>query len=332
VKRLVPEASGEEAIRALVQEARVTGSLEHPNIAPVHALGADAHGRPVMVMRRIHGTPWSALLRDKQAPDWAPAGDALAGHLEILLQVCNAVWFAHSRGIIHGDLKPDNVMLGAYGEVYVVDWGAALSTREDDPRGLPWAGAVRTVTGTPAYMAPEMIGLGAAISVRTDVFLLGAVLHEMVTGAPPHAGASMYDAMKTAFVARPLAYAPSVPAELAAICQRAMASDPADRFPDAHALRGAVAAYLDVRIAELARRRSQEARPTAAPPAPGRWPVALAAAAGAALVALGLLLPAQRPAHAALGLGLILLGFALGAAAQAWRARPAAPPDPPPPR
>jgi serine/threonine-protein kinase len=247
VKRLVPEATGDAAINALVQEARVTGSLEHPNVVPVHALGADVHGRPVMVMRRVHGTPWSTLLRGKLPPEWAPAGDVVAGHLEILLQVINAVWFAHSRGIIHGDLKPENVMLGDFGEVYVLDWGAALSMRKGDARGLPYAGDVSTVTGTPAYMAPEMIGMGAAISERTDVYLLGAVLHEILTGAPPHAGASLYAVMKDAFVSRPFAYPASVPRELAEICHRAMAPDPNDRYASAQELRRAVAAHLEHR-------------------------------------------------------------------------------------
>jgi serine/threonine-protein kinase len=243
VKRLVPEATGEDAIAALVQEARVTGSLEHPNVVPVHALGADSLGRPVMIMRRIHGTPWGTILRARRS-SVAPETDALAGHLEILLQVCNAVRFAHSRGIIHGDLKPDNVMLGDFGEVYVLDWGAAMSTTPNDARGLPYAGDVRTVIGTPAYMAPEMIGTGAPISTRTDVYLLGAILHEIVSGAPPHASESLFDSMKTAFVSRPFPYDASVPRELQAICHRAMAHDPEQRFADAQALRSAVAEHL----------------------------------------------------------------------------------------
>jgi serine/threonine-protein kinase len=247
VKRLVPEATGEEARAALVQEARVTGSLEHPNVVPVHALGADAHGRPVMVMRRIHGTPWGTLLRAKRGPEWAPAGDAVVAHLEVLLQVCNAVWFAHSRGIIHGDLKPDNVMLGGFGEVYVLDWGAAMSTQQNDPRGLPWAGDVQTVHGTPAYMAPEMVGMGSAISERTDVYLLGATLHEILTGAPPHAGGALFDVMKSAFVSRPFAYPAAVPRELAAICHRAMAADPAARYAGAGELRRAILEHLEHR-------------------------------------------------------------------------------------
>lgn len=242
VKRLVPEAQGDEAFAALIREARVTGSLEHPSVVPVHALGSDAHGRPVMVMRRVHGTPWGSLLRGEDRR--AKKGDALETHLEILLQVCNAVRFAHSKGVIHGDLKPDNVMLGAYGEVYVLDWGAAMATRRDDPRGLPFAGDVRTVQGTPAYMAPEMVGSGTEISERTDVYLLGAVLHEILVGAPPHAGESLYDAMKGAFVSRPYAYPKEVPRELARVCHQAMDAAPARRYASVDDLRLALAEHL----------------------------------------------------------------------------------------
>jgi hypothetical protein len=273
VKRPVPEAQGDEARAALVQEARVTGSLEHPNVIPVHALGSDAHGQPVMVMRRVHGTPWGTLLREKRGPDDRPAGRASASgvspiasgraggmgvspivsgnsltvHLEIFLQVCNVVRFAHSRGVIHGDLKPDNVMLGAYGEIYVLDWGAAMSTRPNDPRGMPFVGDVRTVNGTPAYMAPEMAGVGAPISERTDVYLLGAILHEILMGAPPHKGESLYDIMKSAFVSRPFPYPPEIPRELAAICQKAMARKPTRRYAGADEMRRAVAEHLEHR-------------------------------------------------------------------------------------
>jgi serine/threonine protein kinase len=261
VKRLVPEAQGDEARDALVQEARVTGSLEHPNVVPVHALGSDAQGRPLMVMRRVHGTPWGTLLRERRGPEWAHEGDMLAAHLEILLQVCNVVRFAHSRGVIHGDLKPDNVMLGAYGEIYVLDWGAAMSTRPGDPRGLPFAGDVRTVNGTPAYMAPEMVGAGMAISERTDVYLLGAVLHEILVGAPPHGGSSIYATMKSAFKSRPFPYARDVPRELAAVCHRAMAADPARRYPDVEALRHAVAEHLEHRVSIALAAESEERLP-----------------------------------------------------------------------
>ena len=318
VKRLVPEATGDEAIAALVQEARVTGSLEHPSVVPVHALGADAHGKPVMVMRRIHGTPWGTLLRAPRGPEWEPGGHAIATHLEILLQVCNAIWFAHSRGVIHGDLKPDNVMLGEYGEVYVLDWGAALATEPGDPRGLRYAGDVRTVIGTPAYMAPEMIGAGAAITERADVYLLGALLHEILTGTPPHAGSSMYDLMKTAFVSRPFAYPSSVPRELSAIAHRAMAPDPADRFPDARDLRRAISAYLDrgasiarsVERAELDRLRLVESFAAAR----RRTVVATAAGLGAVLTALAAFLEPGLVARGAVFAAAGLLGLAIGAA------------------
>ena len=103
----------------LLREAWVTGGLEHPNIVPVYSVGADSNGHPMIVMKRIEGTPWSELLRSD--------GRQLRDDPEILKQVCNAVEFAASRGVIHRDLKPDNVMIGTFGEVYVLDWGIAIA-------------------------------------------------------------------------------------------------------------------------------------------------------------------------------------------------------------
>ncbi len=175
-------------VDALLREALIAARLEHPNVVPVHLLGRGEDGAPIFVMRRIEGVPWSDVLRDAAAAPgmFADARDPLEMHLRVLLEVCGAVQFAHARGILHRDLKPENVMLGAFGEVYVVDWGIALNLA-DDPR-LPRIADARGVVGTPAYMAPEMaLGDAAALSPRTDVYLLGAVLHRVLTGAPPHA-------------------------------------------------------------------------------------------------------------------------------------------------
>jgi serine/threonine-protein kinase len=237
VKVLKAEAARREIIEALLAEAVVTGSLEHPNVVPVHALGLDAQGRPVLVMKRIEGVAWRDLVRDERHPAWASvaaSGDRLDAHLEILMAVCNAVHFAHSRGIVHRDLKLDNVMIGSFGEVYVVDWGIAIRLRSNDRSfGL---------VGTPAYMAPEMV-MGGAIDERTDVYLLGATLHAALTGASRHAGESMYDVLLSARDSAPFAYGPEIPAELAAILNKAMRAAPAERFPSALELRRAVAAF-----------------------------------------------------------------------------------------
>jgi serine/threonine-protein kinase len=225
---------------ALLAEARVLGHLEHPGIVPVHALGRDDDGNPVLVMKRIEGVPWSALLADPAHAFWdelaTAEGDRRAAHLGLLSTVCGAVHYAHRRGVIHRDLKPDNVMVGPFGEVYVTDWGIALA------RG----GATGTpVLGTPAYMAPEMVGGDArAIDERTDVYLLGAILHEILTGTQRNPGRTVLEALRSAIAPEPVAYGPDVPDELAAIANRATAASPDARFPDARSLERALAAHL----------------------------------------------------------------------------------------
>jgi len=228
-------------VDALLREALIAARLEHPNVVPVHLLGRGEDGAPVFVMRRIEGVPWSDVLRDEAAAPgmFAGARDPLEMHLRVFLEVCGAVQFAHARGIVHRDLKPENVMLGAFGEVYVVDWGIALSLH-DDPR-LPRLADARGVVGTPAYLAPEMaLGDVAALSPRTDVYLLGAVLHRVLTGAPPHAVGDLVACVEHAARSPAMSYPPTVPSDLVEVCRRAMHRDPAARYASADALRRAV--------------------------------------------------------------------------------------------
>ncbi|HEX6243911.1 MAG TPA: serine/threonine-protein kinase, partial [Polyangiales bacterium] len=228
VKR-VSDPRDAEAEQLLLREAMVAGQLEHPNIVPVHQLVMDARGAAV-VMKRIAGRSWSSLIEDPAV--------TLETHLTVLLQTLNAVGFAHSRGVLHRDIKPENVMIGAWGEVYLLDWGVAKLA--DDP-------ASATVVGTPCYMAPEMAD-GQA-DERTDVFLLGATLHEVLTGLPRHAGEGALDVLYAAMYVEPYRYPPEVPGELAEICNRACARLPTDRFPNVAALREAVQRFQEHRAA-----------------------------------------------------------------------------------
>ena len=248
----------------LLREAWVTGSLEHPNVVPVHYLGLDEAGHPLIVLKRIEGVDWSDLIGDDAAVEARfGATDRLAWNLEILLQVLNAVRFAHSRGIVHRDLKPSNVMIGEFGEVYLLDWGLAVCLRDDGSGRLPLATDAVELAGTPCYMAPEMLGAdrGVPLSERTDVYLAGAVLYEIITGDPPHLGTTAAEIIAKVATSKP-PLPPGVPAELGRICQRAMALDPADRHPSIDELRRAIQHYLghrgSARLAERAQVRLDE--------------------------------------------------------------------------
>jgi len=241
VKRLRDERVGPEAEAQLLREALVTGALEHPNIVPVHTLGQDDEGRPLLVMKRIEGTPWSSLLQPLYTKDGPAEASEIERHLGILMQVCQALDFAHAQGVVHRDIKPENVMVGSFGEVYVLDWGIAVSARGSD-HGLP-APEPGVLVGTPAYMAPEMAAAGP-VDARTDVYLLGATLHELITGQPRHQGDGVFATLTLAFESTPIEYPEHVPAELAAICNRASHHEPAQRYASAQAVRDAVAEFL----------------------------------------------------------------------------------------
>jgi hypothetical protein len=228
VKR-ISDARDREAEQLLLREAMVAGQLEHPNIVPIHQLVVDADG-PAVVMKRIAGRSWDSLIEDPRV--------GLETHLTILVQTLNAVAFAHSRQVWHRDIKPQNVMIGDYGEVYLLDWGVARLA--DDP-------ASSTIVGTPCYMAPEMAD-GRA-DARTDVFLLGATLHEVLTGEPRHLGETAIDVLYAAMYVEPYAYSPAVPTELAEIVNRACARAPEQRFQSVAALREAVLRFQEHRAA-----------------------------------------------------------------------------------
>jgi serine/threonine-protein kinase len=262
IKTILPEQMSEGATYDLLRESWVTGMLEHPNIVPIHALGVDEHGAPMLVMKRIEGNSWESVLSGQKPLQAAFEGgrDRLEDHLQILLQVCNAVQFAHSKGIIHCDLKPENIMLGEYGEVYLLDWGIAVSLVDDGTGRLPLANKVDSVRGTPSYIAPELAtGEGSRIDRWTDVYLLGAITHEIVTGEPRHTGGSVTATLINAYRSAPTDYADSVPEELAAICNRATHPDPEQRFVDVDGFRKAIVDFLhhrdSLRLSEEAAHR-----------------------------------------------------------------------------
>ena len=234
---------------ALVREARIMGSLEHPNLVPVHALGIDREGAPVLVMKRIEGVSWRTLLREPAHVGWQSLlmghEDRLRANIEVLSQVCRALSFAHDKGVVHRDLKPDNVMIGAFGEVYLLDWGVALRLSEA-------AAEPPAIVGTPAYLAPEMAhGDPTLIDARADVYLLGATLYEVLSGRMPHEAPTPMAALVSALLGAEPPLPADAPAELAALVRHAMATKPAERVASADAFLGGLKRFLASREAEL---------------------------------------------------------------------------------
>lgn len=231
------------ASAAFVVEARATARLEHPNVIPVHELGTDSSGRVYFVMRLVEGQ----TLQDRIAARDAgrPSEEHLQEHIIMLLKVVDAISFAHSKGILHCDLKPQNVMTGEFGEVYLVDWGLA---QKKGTAPLVGADGKPSWFGTPAYISPEQV-LGGAIDERTDVFGLGAILYAILTGGvPPYAAETRDEVLQLARegpLTDPQQLAGgTLPPPLVAIALRALARDPAERYASAADLRAALERYL----------------------------------------------------------------------------------------
>jgi formylglycine-generating enzyme required for sulfatase activity/serine/threonine protein kinase len=228
-----------------VAESRISGRLDHPGIVPVHDLILTQEDA-ALVMKLVRGTSWKALLRPARESDRRD----LDFHLGVLMSVSNAVAFAHSKGLAHCDLKPANVMVGEFGEVLVADWGLALDISDDEPHrsAAPHRSMLDAPSGTPAYWAPELArGDGKSVGPWTDVYLLGSILHEIATGAPPHRARSVRAAIVAALRSRTPRFGPDVPAGLQDLCARAMARSPADRFPTVAAFQQALRAFLSHR-------------------------------------------------------------------------------------
>lgn len=213
---------------AFVAEAEILGQLHHPNIVPIYELARDQFGTPFYSMQYIEGQPWSRVL--STLPE--------AENLRILMDVAEAVGFAHRQGILHRDIKPDNVMLGAYGNVILMDWGMAAPL-EGGGQSLH---ANAELGGTPAYMPPEMAsGCLDAIRQTSDIYLLGATLFEIISGKRPHQGKTVLECLRRA--ARNEIQPCEHRGELLTIARKAMASNPAERYPNVAAFQEAIRTY-----------------------------------------------------------------------------------------
>jgi tetratricopeptide (TPR) repeat protein/tRNA A-37 threonylcarbamoyl transferase component Bud32 len=248
-----------------LQEATITGRLEHPGIVPVYGLGQYADGRPYYAMRFIQGeTLKNAIMRfhtlDRPSEDSSKGRLALRHLLSQFIALCNAVAYAHSRGVLHRDVKPSNAILGKYGEALVLDWGLAKAVgrpeAERDTSELPLpltsdddlATQPGTTLGTPAYMSPEQAqGQWDRVGPASDVYGLGATLYTLLTGRAPIQGNDKGDLLRKAgrgewLPARQVKR--DVPAALDAVCCKAMAREPKDRYPEALALAADVEHWL----------------------------------------------------------------------------------------
>ena len=243
------------AVARFLREARVTGQLEHPNIVPVYEVGVRANGAFYYTMKLVRGRTMTKALRD-----CGSLGDRLK-LLPHYVDLCNAVAYAHSRGVVHRDLKTENVMLGEFGETVVLDWGLAKVHGKKDIRGKEIARELAVLhdaktghtvdgsaIGTPAYMSPEQAdGKVDEIDERSDVWSLGAVLYEVLTGRPPFQGFTPFDVIGKVLkerIAPPREIDPAIPAELEAVAMKALTRDKAARYQKAGELSSEVQAYM----------------------------------------------------------------------------------------
>ncbi len=273
VKRLQAHSSGSEVTKLrFLREARITGQLDHPGVVPIYEICLDeSTEQPYYSMRFLKGRTLTEVVKEYHDKRKRQGGDpqALLNLLSAFCIVCNTVAYAHSKGIIHRDLKCENVIIGDYGEVVVIDWGLAkeVGSKEvpEDSSDLgqhasanPAATLAGNILGSPAYMAPEQAtGLIDMIGPRTDVYGLCAVLYEILSGQPPFSGSNMLEVLtKVADVPppRPSDFATGIPEVLEEICLKGLEKLPSRRHRSADSLAAAVQSW----VSDLAERRQAE--------------------------------------------------------------------------
>jgi serine/threonine-protein kinase len=238
--------SDDGSVRMFLREARLTGLLDHPHIVPVYEVGERPDdGSLFFSMKLVQGQTLASFAEALPRPHDTAALYAL---LDVIAKVCDALAFAHSRGVLHCDVKPANVMVGEFGQVFLMDWGIARFLSQDGAPRTPPApvagrGKTPTIIGTPCYMSPEQArGERDRLDARSDVFLVGATIYELLTHRAPYASADSGESLALAATGcfpspRKLVGDVAVPLELERIVLRAMAKERDDRYPTIAALR-----------------------------------------------------------------------------------------------
>jgi serine/threonine protein kinase len=243
IKRSHDEENKGPSFKSVIDEGTRLGQLDHPNIPPVHLVGRDDTEHAVLVMKRIAGTNLREMLHDPNSPRWEDVqGDRQTWALGVFVQVCQAIEHAHSRSILHRDIKSDNIMIGDFGQVFLIDWGISIIL--DEPEQC----TTHRFVGTPCFAAPEMAILGARVDPRTDQYLLGGMLFEILTLQVPHNGSTIPRILDKVRSGAQPRLPPTVPDGLSSIINRAMAPEADDRYPSVAALRMAIQRYLSDHI------------------------------------------------------------------------------------
>ena len=258
-----PRASStNEEKEEFLREARLTARLQHPNIMTIHDQGIDEDGMPFFTMEFVQGEDLKETIERLSNPEFQHVSDPSRDRfLEIFIKVCDAVAYAHSRGVVHLDIKPANIKVGPFGEVHLCDWGLSRiltqgfndTAEEADPYSdLPNSDLLNDLTasgtakGTPGFMAHEQTDGQLNVSEQTDIYSLGAVLYYLLTGRPPISGETSSDIFKKTIQGDIQAFgkSPIVPAGLKAVTLKALSLSPADRYASVHELREELDRYL----------------------------------------------------------------------------------------
>lgn len=254
VVQKILRSTDQPRVRRFWIEATVTAHLEHPGIIPVHDFGQYDDGAPFFTMKEVQGETFGRRLERLHASSrmgWGRTSDGLSLRtlVDELRRAAQAVAFAHGQGVLHRDLKPDNLMVGAFGEVLVLDWGIALVNPKGWSRPLPDLDREGQVAGTPSFMAPEQAwGTLSSQGTWTDAWSLGAILHHLLWGRPPWSGSAMEIVQQIRQLNAPVLPADGprpIPTALRALCAACLRPQPEDRLPDAARFAAALGDWLD---------------------------------------------------------------------------------------